>query len=254
MVIELEGPGTLHELLLDTLPSARPSTATTHHVAYEVRKRTADGTTLGWEVWRSDGTLIIRAKEPETVARGLTDAVHFEIASHATDHVFIHAGVVGWHDQAIVIPGRSMSGKTTLVIELLRQGASYYSDEYAVIDTDGLVHPYARELRVRSGDGSAENKPFGNFTTHLGRMPIPLGMIAVLHYEEGAELRLSRLGPGAAALALIDNTIRVRDEPASSVRAASMAGRALGIEGVRGEAAEAAATLLERASHAFSSE
>jgi hypothetical protein len=34
----------------------------------------------------------------------------------------------------------SYSGKTTLVSELIRAGATYYSDEYAVIDERGRVH------------------------------------------------------------------------------------------------------------------
>jgi uridine kinase len=41
----------------------------------------------------------------------------------------------------IAIPGRSFSGKTSLVTALVRAGAVYYSDEFAVIDRDGLVRP-----------------------------------------------------------------------------------------------------------------
>jgi hypothetical protein len=41
-----------------------------------------------------------------------------------------------------------MSGKTILVRTLLAQGAGYMSDEYAVINPTGRVHPYARPLSV----------------------------------------------------------------------------------------------------------
>ena len=43
--------------------------------------------------------------------------------------------IVTWgRGRAIVIPGRTFSGKSTLVAELVRAGATYYSDEYAVED------------------------------------------------------------------------------------------------------------------------
>ena len=41
-------------------------------------------------------------------------------------------------------------GKSTLVTALLRAGATYYSDEYAVIDGRGQVYPYARRLSLRA--------------------------------------------------------------------------------------------------------
>src|SRR5437870_1321145 len=50
------------------------------------------------------------------------------IAEHAPGRVFVHAGVVGWNGKAILIPGMSQSGKTTLVRQLIRAGATYYSD------------------------------------------------------------------------------------------------------------------------------
>lgn len=252
VVIELQGPGDVHQVLTDYLPASRPSDRTDHDVAYEVRERRNNDTFLGYEIWRPNGTLVTREKDIGKVAQALANDLHFEIASHSTDYVFVHAGVVELHDRAIILPGRSMSGKTTLVTELLRQGATYYSDEYAVFDPDGLVHPYARQLRIRASDGTAENRPFDDFTTKVGTKPIPVGMIAALRYEKDALLEIASLGSGAAALALIDNTVRVRDEPASSVRAASTAGNAIGLEGTRGEAEEAAAMLLERAAERFS--
>ncbi len=60
------------------------------------------------------------------------------VANNAPDYVFVHAGVVGWRGRALVLPGTSFAGKTTLVAELVRAGAAYYSDEYAVIDELGV--------------------------------------------------------------------------------------------------------------------
>src|SRR5262249_53029615 len=71
-------------------------------------------------------------------------SLQLHVAEMAPQHVFVHAGVVGYGGRAILLPGRSFSGKTTLVAELARAGAEYYSDEYAVLDSAGAVHAYPR--------------------------------------------------------------------------------------------------------------
>src|SRR5262249_10896677 len=71
------------------------------------------------------------------------------VAELARNRIFVHAGVVGWKGKAIVIPGPSYSGKSTIVAALVRAGASYYSDEYAVFDARGRVHPFAKDLEMR---------------------------------------------------------------------------------------------------------
>jgi hypothetical protein len=87
------------------------------------------------------------------LALGILDAqLRMHIALHAPNHVFVHAGVVGLGERAIVLPGRSFAGKTTLVAALVQAGAEYWSDEYAVLDADGLVYPYAKPLSMRIND------------------------------------------------------------------------------------------------------
>jgi hypothetical protein len=66
------------------------------------------------------------------------------VAENARRWIFVHAGVVAWRGQAIVIPGATQSGKTSLVAALVRAGAEYFSDEYAVFDARGRVHPLPR--------------------------------------------------------------------------------------------------------------
>ena len=55
--------------------------------------------------------------------------LHFQVAVHSRHSLFVHAGVVGWQGRAILIPGRSRTGKTSLVAALALAGAEYYSDE-----------------------------------------------------------------------------------------------------------------------------
>jgi len=81
----------------------------------------------------------------------LTGRVSRYIALWARRRVFVHAGVVAWQGRAVLIPGRTLSGKSWLVRALVRAGAEYYSDEFAVLDARGRVHPYP--LPPREADG-----------------------------------------------------------------------------------------------------
>src|SRR6185436_9805672 len=100
------------------------------------------------------------------------------VAEFAPRRVFVHAGVVAWNGTAILIPGSSFSGKSTMVAELLRAGATYYSDEYAVIDEHGRVHPYPRELRIRSIESLWPKRiDARTFGSQPGSKPLHLGLV-----------------------------------------------------------------------------
>ena len=98
-----------------------------------------------------DGAVVARAGADRGASLiRLGSVMRHHLAQHAPAHVFIHAGVVCVGGTSIVIPGSSRSGKTTLVAELVRAGAMYYSDEYAPVDSEGMIHPYAKPLSIRS--------------------------------------------------------------------------------------------------------
>src|SRR6201989_340392 len=78
-----------------------------------------------------DSGLLARTLNPKDVFGVLESDLRLYVAERARRRVFVHAGAVGWRGRAILIPGRSFSGKTTLVAELVKAGAKYYSDEYA---------------------------------------------------------------------------------------------------------------------------
>src|SRR4051812_38694846 len=170
------------------------------------------------------------------------DARH-TVAALSRQRVFIHAGVVGWNGGAILIPGASFSGKTSLVAELVRRGAAYYSDEYAALDRHGRVHPFAKLLSIR-GDGERSAEDLGGVG---GRQPLPVRTIVEAPYREGARWRPRERSAGEGALALLSQALPGRSDPArtlSAVRAA--ASGALVLSGARGEAAEMAERLLVR--------
>jgi len=161
--------------------------------------------------------------------------------------IFVHAGVVGWQRRAIVLPGRSYSGKSTLVAALCRAGATYYSDEYALFDADGRIHPYPRPLRLRAPrDGQLPVADELNL--RVGDGPLPLGLIVLTHYRPGTILQLRVISPGEALLMLLGNTMSARRRPhivLQSLQRALTSGRVF--TGPRGEADETAERLLRMA-------
>src|ERR1700720_3519719 len=106
----------------------------------------------------ADSLRIARETELKQVLAALETDLHRYIAEASLNMTFRHAGVVGWQGRAILLPGRSLSGKTTLVREMLRLGATYYSDEFAVVDDSGKVPPFPRPLGIREDSSHAQTK------------------------------------------------------------------------------------------------
>jgi hypothetical protein len=164
----------------------------------------------------------------------------------APDAIFVHAGVVSHSGSAIVIPAPSFGGKTTLVAALVRAGAVYYSDEFAVIDRNGLVQPYAKPLSLR-GDGWVQSEHSVESLGGLaGDEPLPLGMIVITTYRAGAEWSPKRLSAGAGALALLENAVPARERPEEVMQTISRAAKtAAVIKSDRGEADAIAPLLIQ---------
>ena len=168
------------------------------------------------------------------------------VAEAAPRRVFVHAGVVGWKGQAILIPGRSFTGKTSLVVELVRAGATYFSDEYAVLDTRGFVHPYPRKLWIREKSGlEPERSSIESLGGSSGVKSLPVGLVVVTTYKAGAHWRPSRVTAGKGALALLDNTVSIQRRPELAFPVLSkVAAEATILKGVRGEASSTADSIL----------
>jgi hypothetical protein len=193
-----------------------------------------------------DAERIARSRMVDDVLELLESDMRRYVAEFAHRRVFVHAGVVGWKGKAIIIPGRTFTGKTTMVAELVRAGATYYSDEYAVFDHRGRVHPYARPLAVReNGTGRQKRRPVEDFGGTAGVKPLPVGLVVVTEYRAGARWRPRRLSAGQGALALLNNTVSIRRQPAEALAALEkIVYCAPVIKGVRGEAKEILDSLL----------
>jgi hypothetical protein len=74
------------------------------------------------------------------------------VATRVRSHILIHAGVVACSGQGIILAADSNHGKTTLVMELVRRGCQFLSDDVAALGReDRRVHPFPRSLRIRAG-------------------------------------------------------------------------------------------------------
>jgi hypothetical protein len=191
-------------------------------------------------------TLLARSLDLDEVLRVLESRMHLYLGEFASNRVFVHAGVVGWQGRAILLPGPSGSGKSTLVAELLRAGASYYSDEYAVLDLRGLVHPFPRKLTLRCANrGRSRRCTPEDFGSRAGEEPLPVGLVAFTNYRAGSCWRPKTLTPGQSILALLEHTLSARIDHEGALRVLQQAvAQALLLKGARGEGDDTAAGLL----------
>jgi hypothetical protein len=172
--------------------------------------------------------------------------LQLRVAEFARRRVFVHAGVVGWNGGAIVLPGHSFTGKSTLVEALVRAGATYYSDEYAVFDGQGRVHPYARPIVQRLGpNGGSRQVVVEEIGGQVGGAPIEVKRVIFTQYRAGARWRPRECSPGRGTLGLLAHTIPARRKPAESLSVLSAAlGGAIVLKGARGDAEASAKSIL----------
>jgi len=99
-----------------------------------------------------DGARTVSAPSAAAMARSLVWQLNRLALAAPTGDVFVHAAVASLGDGAVVMPGRSGAGKTTLVAALALAGWRYLSDEVAVLGPDGAqVRPYPRPLALEAG-------------------------------------------------------------------------------------------------------
>jgi hypothetical protein len=195
-----------------------------------------------------DGTELFATSTDEEVFDWLRRDIHQSVARRAADYVFVHAAVVGWRGLAIVIAGRHTSGKSTLAAELVRRGAVYYSDLFAVLDHDGRVHAYRATPELSAG-GEAHDL---RLVRDGPPAALPIGLIVAGEYQPGG-ISQHRVVRGAhAALPLVESTVVAREPvPRMQAIAARISGRAIALRGAWGEATDVATRLLDLVDDAF---
>ena len=61
--------------------------------------------------------------------------------------ISIHSSVVNIQDEAIMFAGVSGAGKSSMCTAALLDKASYLSDEFTLLDSQGFVHPFPRPMQ-----------------------------------------------------------------------------------------------------------
>lgn len=169
------------------------------------------------------------------------------LAERAVSRVFVHAGVVGWKGKAIIIPAFSYRGKTTLVAELVKNGAVYFSDEYAVLDENGRVHPFPGDLSIKKSNSYERETEISvsNLGGQIATEPCEIGGVLITEYKADAEWRPEILSIGQGIIEMVAHTIPIRFNTEFSLKVLKAAlSRAIIAKGARGEAKEFAPMLL----------
>jgi hypothetical protein len=226
-------------VLMDRIPGAELLDSGAPDRLYSVRSSGS-----GYLVRAGGRTLARSLSRREALDRVLRE-IELAAAESAPGEIFIHAGAVGWRSGVIILPGRSFTGKTSLVVELLRRGATYYSDEYAVFDSFGRVHPYARPLRIRSGNRfrTCTARDLG---AAVASEPVGACLIVFTKYTPQAAWRARPITPGNALLRLMANAVPVRRRPSETMLSLGSAVlRSRSFCASRGDGERAAAEILQ---------
>ncbi len=200
-------------------------------------------------VYKDGLRLDVRRKRDSALAM-LASQIRMCIAEFAPEHIFIHAGAVCIDGVGVILPARSMHGKTTLTAELVRQGAVYYSDEYAVIGLDGLVYPFPKSLSMRGIlEGRAQvDIPVEQFGGKQGDEPVRIGLVVVTEYKERSRWRPKTLSVGEAFLEVIKHTVPIRRNTAVVIPTlTSVLEKAVIIKSFRSEAPKTAESIIKLA-------
>lgn len=199
------------------------------------------------ELWSGEELLRRHlADTPDELITSIVGGAHHGVACHARGFTFVHAGAVAIDGCAVVIPGASHFGKSTLVRALVEAGAGYLSDEFAVLDAGGRVHPYRKPLSLRDVPGEGRLVDVEELGGVHAVEPFEQGCVISTRYEAGVSFEPEPMAPGMLALELVANTVTIQRKPDEDTTAiAAFVRAARGWLGPRGDADEAAGLIAE---------
>ncbi len=187
-------------------------------VVYEVARTSPAWTTHPWGVWR-DGEPCQTQLADWYVLPYLVWELTSLLLAGVGDRVALHAGAAALGDRAVVLAGRSHSGKSTLSGWLTHRGWSFLTDEVAVIDPTSLVvQPFWRPIGVRRGGplsaiaGPRDADEWLVPASHFGRLAGPSRLRAFLlaSYRPGSSTALRRMSSAEATVELLQSVPGLR--------------------------------------------
>jgi hypothetical protein len=156
--------------------------------------------------------------------------------------VALHAGAVARNGKAILVPGATGSGKSSLIAWLIDRAFDYLTDEITLLLNAGAnILGLPRAMVIKSGAdksvmqlsafagaapiSSAAQLILGAPGAVPKRGPISCGLIVFPQFSEGAELRIEPLSTAAAAVRLIGCNLNARNLPDGGFAAISRLAR-----------------------------
>ena len=140
-----------------------------------------------------------------------------------------HAGAVARNDKAILVPGATGSGKSSLIAWLVDRAFDYLTDEITLLVHAGanvvglpramVIKPGADksvlELSAFAGAASIRSAEQLMLEAPGGKRggPVSCGLIVFPEFSDGAEIRVEALSAAAAALRLMACNLNARNLP-----------------------------------------
>jgi hypothetical protein len=237
------GDGRLIDAVLQRLPRFEPIIAAEPDRCYTIaRQPSAAGAAAHFRISVNYGVLAA-APDLDTAAQAVAVDLQTFLVAAASDVTFVHAGVVGVGGRAVILPGASRAGKSTLVAALLRAGATYLSDEYAVVRSDGRVEPFARPLVLRNQEGERVVDPTA-FGARTADAPLPAGVVLFAHFAPGGAFSPIRISGATAVFKLLSHSPGAQATPIETIARLRALAAAPAWTTARGEADETAAALI----------
>jgi hypothetical protein len=191
---------------------------------------------------------VATSDDPKELVTTIINAIDQTVIQRIKKMYAVHAGAVLIGGRGLLLPGGTHAGKSTLVAELLRRGAKYFSDEYALIDSEGRVHSYPRPLLVRNGSPKQLPVLPEECNSTVVEAPAPVRWILSMEYQAGGRWSVREVPQSMAMLALLRNTPHALADAPEMVRVfeRAVAGASC-FAGRRGDVVEAAEQILRLA-------
>lgn len=194
----------------------------------------------------ADGRPLLRSSEAVDLADTFEESVKWLVAERSPRRVFLRAGVVGWRDRAIVIAGGPGTGKRTLVRALVARGATYFSDDYAVLDGNN-VEPFPSRHHPGRPPGHGLTPWLDELAPARAPRAVPVGVVLFAPYQAGAVFKPKLVARGKALLEMFKHAVAAQRNPMQVLRTLeTVSRRCNALEGVRGDARAVATYLLDR--------
>lgn len=212
------------------LVSDEPVVAARLALCYARSPRTGPATRALEGVVRRDGQGLRvavegRAERLEPDASAAVRALNHELLqalmARCRAHYFVHAAVLEHGGRALVLPGLSRAGKSTLALALVLEGARFLSDELLCFTHAGRAEALPRAFKIRDecagyfpelaprfvGTGEGRFLPFEALPADVVSGPVPVGAVVVPRWEPGGANRPLPITRGEALLALAASSL-----------------------------------------------